>query len=215
MTKQRDWLATLEENELVTDFSKRLSSETDRFIELRERAVWPDDNRHVFSKDSNSQLAEQASELKQPIGRVQWKGVWKMLFESCRIVITFTTDSEAEQSGEEMLDRFNGVLGDDQAIFNVIRYMRNRSAHGVSYKGKDDDVKQRIHKEWVTLQNWTKQCLGRSWNWRKQDGPRTVFYDDERDMHLTPLEGTQVKVGLLTAANKALEKFQPAKSSET
>ena len=212
MAKQSDWLATLAENKLATDFSKRLTSETHRFIELRERAVWPDDDHRVFSDDVNSQLAEQAIELEKPIKRGQWTTVWKQLFKFSQIIIEFTTDSAVEQSGEELLDRFNRVLGANKADFNVIRYLRHRGVHGVAYKRKNDDTKKRIHQEWVTAQNWAKQCLGRAWSWGKKDGPRTVFFDDERDMHITPLEGTQVKVGLLTSANEALEKLRAAKS---
>jgi hypothetical protein len=134
------------------------------------------------------------------------------LFEFSQIVTSFTTDSGAKHSGEEFLERFNTVLGENKADFNVIRYLRHRKSHGSSYSGLKDKEKQRIHQEWVTAKKWAKNCLGWVWSWNKKAGPRTTFFDDDRDMHITPHEGTQIKLSLLKAANEALQKLQPPKS---
>ena len=203
-----EWIKSLAANEFWLSLDEQLVAETNRFIELRDRAVWPDDGKRVFSDDVNSQVADHAGELAKSIANGQWTTVWKRLFEFGHMIISVTTDSGASQSGSDFLERFNAVLAKDQSDFAVILHLRHRKAHGVSYTGLKEDSKKKIHGEWLTSQRWAKRYLGRRWSWNEKTGPRTVFFDDERDMRLTPLEGTEVKLALLVAVNRCLEKFR-------
>ncbi|MBI2478928.1 MAG: hypothetical protein HYV60_09930 [Planctomycetia bacterium] len=181
-----EWIKTLPANEFQLSLDERLVAETNRFIELRDRAVWPDDGSRVFSDDVNSQVADHAAELAKSIVNGQWKHVWTKLFEFGHMIISVTTDSGATHSGPDLLERFDAVLAKDKSDFAVVRYLRHRAAHGVSFKGLDDESKKRVHQEWLTTQKWAKRCIGRRWSWNEKSGPRTVFFDEERDMRLTP-----------------------------
>lgn len=93
------------------------------------------------------------------------------------------------------------------SVLDILWCMKHRNAHGATYSHLPGDMQRKVHKEWISVQAWVANRIGRRWSWTAGD-PRKNFFDEDRDLHMTALEGSHAKLELLTAVNSGLEMFE-------
>ncbi len=205
--------------------NERLKDAFKKFTNAYDDARWTGTQQRVFQDAARQPLVDGAEPICASVSAPTNKGKWDELFAFALIIIKATTDSLKEAkvaptdeggtpveiadkpslNEQELRQKVEKELGKEQyRILDVLFLMRCRDSHTEVAEKAD---------EWNRIQKYAAACLGRRWSGSRQTSETSPFFDG-REMQLTELEATELKLILLEKAAKAISGLRPSQQTD-
>lgn len=198
------WKESLITNALRIQVETRLEEAAKKFREGHAQCIWEDSKTPTFQVEATALLANVVPCLAHPLVLGTSKEIWKQLFDFGKQIADVTTELlECPQGQEraEAVERFLICLRNERAVFDILFQLRNRAAH-------PED--RRYLLAWIGTQKDVARRLGIAWNSNRQKLEEQFFGPEH--LHLTALEGNELKAQLLEGACEGLRHFILLKS---